>query len=94
MARFCEIDEAVGAVADPTTPDELVAVMGKHSDMAEAAAAVAPEEIRDEVRLVADEFGEMADLDDGAEIAAAVESLGPAFEEASDQVDAWGAENC
>lgn len=94
LARFCELDAENDALPEPTTNDEVVVFVRQTAEMIEEGAAVAPEEIRDEMRLAADKFGEIADLDDATEMLAAFESADPAVDEAADEVEAWVAENC
>lgn len=90
-ARFCELTDEVDALADPASPDDVPAWLSDLQELFNEAAAVAPAEIRDDLRLTVDAVNE---VEPEQIIAGETLTTTPEMVEADDRVMAWTAENC
>lgn len=86
-ARFCEIDQEIEDLAEPTTPEEGEEFVSDFKDLVAEGASVAPSDISDDVDTLA---GEVEDLTFDDLIA--LDST--EFDEALAAIGAWTEENC
>ena len=86
-ARFCEIDQEIENLAEPTTPEEGEAFLTEFQDLVAEGASVAPSEISEEVDTLAGEV-EGLSFDD------LVSLESQEFNDALAAVGTWTDENC
>jgi hypothetical protein len=94
-ARYCELEDEFDAVPEPDTDDEIDEFWSELQRLATEAAAVAPDEIREDVVLVADAVNGITSEDFSAAVESGDDPLGaPELIEANERIGAWWAENC
>lgn len=92
---LCEIGEEIEALIDPTTPEEAEEYWSEFQDLMAEAAAVAPDEVSDDVDLGAEVVAGLTVDDFAAALESGSDPLDtPELNEASERLDNWEDENC
>jgi hypothetical protein len=86
-ARFCEIDQQIEDLAEPTTPEEGAEFLSEFQDLVAEGASVAPGEVSDAV-------GALASAVEGLTFEDLVTLDSSEFEEALAGIGDWTDENC